>query len=472
VGTPRPKGFWVGLCIVAFCHLAFYHPAFSAQNNERDKPTLAKENATDDSSQDESREAGPTLPNPVKSKAPKKKTASYAETSPDDAHQSPSDRTDSDPTDQLTSDHETPQFVDDVTVDDVPLVTENILLAPEPYEPTCKSRGRCTKQCRQCCQCDCCRCGCNYDTYLLVDFLFFKRNNATSGAVVAETTSRVPELTTRSTNPGTAPGIRLFGGRLRKNGIGWEFGYTGVFGMFGERTARGSNNLQVPQPLGSLVNGWTNLDAVRSTYASSLNMCEVNIFTSETTVKGGPHSPFPWHRVHGTFEHEFQWLGGFRWAGLNDVANLHVDVNAGASNNDGTYSITTNSQMLGPQIGFKTKRRWNNWSTEGWAKTMLAGTFLNADSAPINTLAGGGSPYRPQASARDVGVGFIGDMNYSIVRRLNRKWSLRAGYNLIWISGVALAPNQFDFSNTNTITLAGASNVFLHGANFGLEAQW
>ncbi|HIE82403.1 MAG TPA: hypothetical protein EYQ00_00500, partial [Dehalococcoidia bacterium] len=61
MGTPRPKGFWVGLCIVAFCHPAFYHPAFSAQNNERDKPTLAKENATDDSSQDESREAGPDI---------------------------------------------------------------------------------------------------------------------------------------------------------------------------------------------------------------------------------------------------------------------------------------------------------------------------------------------------------------------------------------------------------------------------
>ena len=71
-------------------------------------------------------------------------------------------------------------------IDDVPLVTENILLAPEPYMPTCKSGGRCTKQCRQCCQCDCSRCGCDYDTYLLVDFLFFKRNNSTSGATIAE----------------------------------------------------------------------------------------------------------------------------------------------------------------------------------------------------------------------------------------------------------------------------------------------
>jgi len=115
-----------------------------------------------------------------------------------------------------------------------------------------------------------------------------------------------------------------------------------------------------------------------------------------------------------------------------------------------------------------------NWSIQGWTKATLAGTFLNSDSAPIDTRAAGGVYYRDQTSARDVGVGFIGDMNYSAVRRLNRNWSLRAGYNLIWISGVALAPNQFDFTNTTTsgTTLADTGNVFLHGANLGLEAQW
>ena len=238
MGTPRPKGFWVGLCIVAFCHLTFCHPAFSAQNDERDKPTLAIETAAEDSSRVESPGAGPTLPNPVESKTPEKNSILDAKASPDEAQESPSDRTDSQLTDQLTVDDETPQFVDEI-----PLVTENILLppeplAPEPYVPRCKTGGRCNKQCRQCYQCNCSPCGCDYDTYLLVDFLFFKRNNATNGAVVAETvgtlsTPSIPVLTTRSTNPGTAPGIRLFGGRLRKNGIGWEFGYTGVFGMFG-----------------------------------------------------------------------------------------------------------------------------------------------------------------------------------------------------------------------------------------------
>ncbi len=483
VGTPWQKMLCISLCLVAFSP-----PAFSAPTTPPDEPTPAKKQAADKTSPAVESEAGPTFPNPVASDGSKSKVLPKAQplesdeskgpSAQDESAQDESAQDESKPTDQPViepvTELQTPNFDEHV-----PLINDDILLAPDPYLPTCKSGGRCKKQCKQCRQCTCSRCSCDHDTYLLVDFLFFKRNNATNGAVVAETTSvnPVPKLTTRSTNPGTAPGIRLFGGRLRKNGVGWEFGYTGVFGMFGERTARGSGDLRVPGALGPAVS-WTNLDSVRSTYTSSLNMCEVNIFTSRATIKSDPDSRFPWRRIHDplganvTSEYEFQCLGGFRWAGFNDVANLHVDASQ-PTNNDGTYSITTNSQMLGPQIGFKTKRRWSNWSIQGWTKATLAGTFLNADSAPIETLAGG-IPYRSQISARDVGVGFIGDMNYSLVRRLNDNWSLRAGYNLIWISGVALAPNQFDFTNTTTsgTTLANTGNVFLHGANLGFEAQW
>ena len=472
VGTPWWRVFCIGLCVVAFCH-----SALPAETDEKNKPTPAQptpaqlapaqKTTADGSSRGHKNDTGPTLPNPVEPKSSKKKMDSDAKAATDNVTESPSDRTDSPPSDQPIIDNETPFFEDEI-----PIVTDNILLAPEPYMPTCKSGGRCTKQCRQCCQCDCSRCGCDYDTYLLVDFLFFKRNNSTNGATIAEGVgSTLPALTTRSTNPGTAPGIRLFGGRLRKNGIGWEFGYTGVFGMFGERSVQAPPTLQIPGDLGNGVTGWTNLDAVRSTYTSSLNMCEVNLFTSETTVKGGPHSPFPWHRVHDPFTHEFQWLGGLRWAGFNDVASLQPN---GSTSGPGAYTITTSSQMFGPQFGFKTKRKWYTWALEGWAKATLAGTFLDSDSAPITTAAGGAFQYRPQTSARDVGVGFVGDINYSLVRRLNDRWSLRAGYNLIWLSGVALAPNQFDFSFTTTsgTQLVDGGSVFLHGANLGLEAQW
>jgi hypothetical protein len=71
-------------------------------------------------------------------------------------------------------------------------------------------------------------------------------------------------------------------------------------------------------------------------------------------------------------------------------------------------------------------------------------------------------------------VGFIGDMNFTAVYRLTDTWGLRMGYNLIWLSGVALAPNQFDFSSppAGGTQLHGGSSVFLSGANLGLEARW
>jgi hypothetical protein len=53
-------------------------------------------------------------------------------------------------------------------------------------------------------------------------------------------------------------------------------------------------------------------------------------------------------------------------------------------------------------------------------------------------------------------------------------WGIRAGYNLIWIDGLALAPNQFAFSDTTTSgsNLVSGGGIFMSGANLGLEARW
>jgi hypothetical protein len=65
-------------------------------------------------------------------------------------------------------------------------------------------------------------------------------------------------------------------------------------------------------------------------------------------------------------------------------------------------------------------------------------------------------------------------MNLSAIYRFTDVWGLRIGYNLAWLSGVALAPNQWDFTDTtgSGTGVRGAGGVFLHGANLGLEAQW
>lgn len=50
---------------------------------------------------------------------------------------------------------------------------------------------------------------------------------------------------------------------------------------------------------------------------------------------------------------------------------------------------------------------------------------------------------------------------------------IRAGYNLIRLAGVALAPDQWDFTDTLTSgsQLVGGGGLFLHGANLGLERR-
>lgn len=65
-------------------------------------------------------------------------------------------------------------------------------------------------------------------------------------------------------------------------------------------------------------------------------------------------------------------------------------------------------------------------------------------------------------------------MNVSAIYRLTDQWGLRAGYNLIWLDGVALARDQWDFTNTPASgpSLVGGGCLFLHAANLGVERRW
>jgi hypothetical protein len=354
--------------------------------------------------------------------------------------------------------------------------------SPEPQEPLafapapehflesppatrCRTRGRPHQHCR-------CPDYCRYGNF---DVLFLQRNVGTDGSVIAENasgTQPVPLLTNESMQPAIGAGMRLFYGVHGRNRVGWEIGYTGVYGMFGDAQEEAAGQIQIPGGLGQSVHGWATANAVRPTYASSLNMFEANLFQHRSCRAGGPGSPFPWDRVNDPYCHSVSWLFGLRWAGLNESADLNVQTNPGEPFT--SYSVSTNSQLFGPQIGLKGRRQWDNWAVEGWAKTMLAGSFTSSTADPIFSSVSPASIIRPARATSDVDVGFVADLNYSLARRLGEHWWLRLGYNLIWVTGVALAPNQFDFTDTATsgTNLIGGSSVFLHGANLGLEARW
>jgi hypothetical protein len=107
-------------------------------------------------------------------------------------------------------------------------------------------------------------------------------------------------------------------------------------------------------------------------------------------------------------------------------------------------------------------------------KIGVAGTLLSQSQTVFDPLQP--TQFRvPNPSSSDkAGMGMIADMNLSAIYRFNEVWGLRVGYNLLWLTGVALAPDQFDFSPSSIggTNLNGSGSMFLSGANLGLEARW
>lgn len=315
----------------------------------------------------------------------------------------------------------------------------------------------------------------NWDSYFLFDVLLLQRDNGTNGQPLVEANSAGPlagQTLISSTSPqfSTSPGIRTFFGRHGPDNIGWEIGYIGLYGMFGDAEAGGVDLLTVTPPLGNSVRGWSSADYARATYASTFDMVQANVFRYDCCREQDRCSRYPWKRTPSC--HCIDWIAGVVWAGLEETAALNVLCCEGEETT--AYRNGTSSQMLGGLVGVRGRREWQDWAFEGWAKTGLTGNQLSSWADPITSSLAPGVEFRTARTNSTTSAGFIGDINMTAVYKLNDTWGLRMGYNLIWLSGVALAGNQYDFSDNadSGRTLYGAGSVFFQGGSLGLESRW
>lgn len=315
----------------------------------------------------------------------------------------------------------------------------------------------------------------HWTTETVFDVLFLERDNGTDGQPVVLRGPAGPDpestvLTTRDPVFATAPGVRLFHRRRDCDGDGWELGYWGVFGLFGGRRAELADGLAIPGELGLAVPGWQTADSIEAGYSSGLNVIELNLFASERwcTTTCNPRDPS--HQVHRTTT--LDWIGGLFWAGVDETAFLRVTVAPGEPSS--AYSVATRSNLFGAQVGVRGRRQWGLWAVEGFWKLGLGGSWLHQSTDPITSTLVPDFEYRPRRTAATTNTGFLSSMNVTAIRPIGEHWSLRAGYNLAWLSGLALAPNQFDFTDTLTsgTGIEGAGSMFLAGASLGLERRW
>lgn len=303
-----------------------------------------------------------------------------------------------------------------------------------------------------------------WTSYALAEALLWQRDNQAFNRPLAVTVGDgATVLETRDLQFPVAAGVRTFYGQRSPEDGGWEVGYFGLYGQTATNIQGTTppNYIQLPDPIGGLLT--EDGEFVTAKYSSLLNSAEVNLFATDSAWFTDPSG---WDTL--------DWLAGFRYVGVEEDAVLATDC---CRMEDGQfitvpYRARTRNNMFGAQVGVRGRRAWERWAVEGWAKAALMGVAQEQIQDPLIDYTG--FQQRPALSRAGGEVGFVGDLTMSAVYRLNQVWGIRAGYSLLWLEGLALAPDQFDFStDTGAGTrLVNSSGIFYHGANLGLEARW
>ncbi|MCY2996446.1 MAG: BBP7 family outer membrane beta-barrel protein [Planctomycetota bacterium] len=316
--------------------------------------------------------------------------------------------------------------------------------------------------------CPTCRMCPHVDLY--AESLFLTRGNGNvAQPIILDGLSRQTLLATSDLGFGWNPGLRVGGGIRLHDCLYLEFSYLGLFDSQALAPVVRSDSAPfptLPGDLGPATNVFHPADKVWVNYASQLNSFELNLLRCCCGCwTAGCDASSPCRSV--------EWFGGFRCISLNERLKIlgereHV-LEPGVER--GEYDLRTTNNLYGAQLGARLRRCHGRLGCEATGK---AGMYGNAAYQEQSVVDFPNYALRPNTSATRSQVAFAGELNLSAIYQLTIDWNLRAGYNLMWIEGVALAPNQLDFSFTPTSgsQLDSGGGVFYHGVNVGLEARW
>ncbi len=177
-----------------------------------------------------------------------------------------------------------------------------------------------------------------------------------------------------------------------------------------------------------------------------------------------------WHRAaSNTFVWDY--LAGLRILEMRDILVWQAEdiLQLGT---DGAYNIRTNNDLVGFQLGAGHTFETSRWSIGSLCK---GGVYLN-HATGRSTLDYTNPAGDDNADDFDYKMGndelaFIGEAKLLGRWHLTPNFSLRASYEMMYITSTALAPAQATFIPEFS-ALATTGDPFYHGASFGFEAYW
>jgi hypothetical protein len=190
---------------------------------------------------------------------------------------------------------------------------------------------------------------------------------------------------------------------------------------------------------------------------------------------------------------QYSWLAGVRYLYLLEDFNYITiggdddPVDPGLqSRGMATFATTTRNSLTGFQVGADV---WTNVIPGiSLGADIKGGVYGNYANQTTNILATTTNPAQAQTfneSVDENDLAFVGDANLTMIYRLGPHWTFRAGYTMMFIEGVALAPENFNTTPPNilttgpgftfpprTATINDNGNAFYHGGFAGMEWMW
>lgn len=152
---------------------------------------------------------------------------------------------------------------------------------------------------------------------------------------------------------------------------------------------------------------------------------------------------------------------GFRYLELDE--QLHTDLLGSAP--PASYSTATRNRLYGGQLGADAKLLgFDKLRVDAFGK---AGIYLNRSGQ--GTLLTNGVIAQSAGGQADK-TSFVGETGLMGSYQVTPCWSIRGGYQLLWVSSAALASDQTPATNLLTGTgLDSSGDAFYHGGMLGIE---
>lgn len=231
-----------------------------------------------------------------------------------------------------------------------------------------------------------------------------------------------------------------------------EIGYFGIFGWTASAVRDGNPLILFPNPLVAFPPGVMYSTQMAVEYTSDLQSGEVNFR----------------ERCNDRIE----LLAGLRWVELEE--NFHVEGADATPDPTPRFNTHAVNSMYGMQIGTYAKvfDRGGRFTVDGFLKT---GVFANEARQRSVSLGNLGTAATATDSKHD--TAFLGEIGLTGVWRLTDRWTARVGYQAMWITGIALAPDQTPFMSLDALdagvaTLSTDGSLFYHGGHVGFEVRW